>query len=328
MARVVVVGGGPSGCAFAIMAARCGHDVVMYDDGRRLRSWPGESLPSGGGELAASVFGAAILDGHLRAYGTAAAWGSSDVVVHDFMGHWAGHGWILDRARFDRAAREAAAEAGVKIVAEHVGDMPEDADWVVDASGRAGAIVSRHDSVRVMCDDQVALIGVVADGGGEHVTTVETVRDGWWYTTPLPSGRRVVALVTDADLIGAERQATWAASLAETMHIRPLAGDVSAVNVGAYPSGTAYRERIAGEGWLAVGDAAVCFDPLSSQGLVTGIVMAARAATMLDGDLSTWQDDYRAVLDEHLGLRDEYLSAETRWPDSVFWSRRVRQQDP
>ena len=112
------------------------------------------------------------------------------------------------------------------------------------------------------------------------------------------------------------------------MHIRPLARDVSAVNVGAYPSGTAYRERIAGEGWLAVGDAAVCFDPLSSQGLVTGIVMAARAATMLDSGLGEWAADYRAVLDEHLGLRDEYLSAETRWPDSVFWSRRVRQQDP
>ena len=323
MARVVVVGGGPSGCAFAITAARCGHDVVLYDDGRRLRSWPGESLPSGGGELAASVFGASILDGHLRAYGTAAAWGSSELVAHDYMGHWAGHGWILDRARFDAAAREATAEAGVKVVAERVSYMPQDADWVVDASGRAGAMVSRHDSVRVTCDDQVALIGVVADVGGEHITTVETVREGWWYTTPLPHERRVVALVTDADLVGADRHATWCGALAGTTHIAELAGDVSTAEVGAYPSGTAYRDRIVGDGWLAVGDAAVCFDPLSSQGLVTGIVMAARAATMLDGGLGEWAADYRAVLDEHLAVRDEYLHAETRWPESPFWARRT-----
>lgn len=322
MARVVVVGGGPSGCAFAITAARCGHDVVLYDDGRRLRSWPGESLPSGGGELAASVFGASILDGHLRAYGTAAAWGSSELVAHDYMGHWAGHGWILDRARFDAAAREATAEAGVKVVAERVSYMPQDADWVVDASGRAGAMVSRHDSVRVTCDDQVALIGVVGDVGGKHITTVETVREGWWYTTPLPHERRVVALVTDADLVGADRHATWCGALAGTTHIAELAGDVSTAEVGAYPSGTAYRDRIVGDGWLAVGDAAVCFDPLSSQGLVTGIVMAARAATMLDGGLGEWAADYRAVLDEHLAVRAEYLRAEERWSDAPFWARR------
>lgn len=323
MAHVVVVGGGPAGSAFAITAARCGHDVVLYDDGRRLRSWPGESLPSGGGELAASVFGAAILDGHRRAYGTAAAWGSSELVTHDYMGHWAGNGWILDRARFDESARDLAAESGVTVVSERVTTVPDDADWVVDASGRAGALLSRLGVPRMACDDQVALIGIVADGGGEHVTTVETVREGWWYTTPLPDGRRVVALVTDSDLVGADRLATWMASLAETTYIRPLAGDVSTVDVGAYPSGTAYRERMVGDGWLAVGDAAVCFDPLSSQGLVTGIVMAARAATMLGGDLDAWEADYREVLDEHLAVRDEYLRAETRWPDPAFWARRL-----
>lgn len=323
MAHVVVVGGGPAGSAFAITAARCGHDVVLYDDGRRLRSWPGESLPAGGGELAASVFGAAILDGHLRAYGTAAAWGSSELVTHDYMGHWAGNGWILDRARFDELARDLAAESGVTVVSERVTSMPEGADWVVDASGRAGALLSRLGISRIARDDQVAVIGVVADGGGEHVTTVETVREGWWYTTPLPDGRRVVALVTDSDLVGADRLATWMASLAETTYIRPLAGDVSTVDVGAYPSGTAYRERMVGDGWLAVGDAAVCFDPLSSQGLITGIVMAARAATMLGGDLDAWEADYRVVTDEHLAVRDEYLRAETRWPDSPFWARRL-----
>ena len=327
MAAVAVVGGGPAGCAFAVTAARCGHDVVLYDEGRRLRTWPGESLPSGGGELLASVFGADILDGHQRSYGTAAAWGSSELQTHDFMTHWAGHGWILDRVIFDRQTRDAAATVGVKVVHERVVERPTDVDWVIDASGRAGVVVSRLHVPRVTCDEQVALVAVVVDRGGPKVTTVESVPIGWWYTTPLTGSRRVIALVTDSDLVDVDREAMWRSRLAQTRYVRELAGDIDVVDVGAYPSGTAYRRQMTGDGWLAVGDAAACFDPLSSQGLVTGIVMAARAATMLDGDLAGWSREYETVIAEHLAVRDEYLRAETRWPDEPFWARRLSPPD-
>ena len=71
MTTIAVVGGGPAGCALAVTAARCGHDVVIYDEARRLKSWPGESLPAGAGELVASVFGSDVLAGHAKAFGTA-----------------------------------------------------------------------------------------------------------------------------------------------------------------------------------------------------------------------------------------------------------------
>ncbi|MFM8772763.1 MAG: FAD-dependent oxidoreductase [Actinomycetota bacterium] len=327
MAAVAVVGGGPAGCAFAVTAARCGHEVVLYDEGRRLRTWPGESLPSGGGELVASVLGVEILDGHQRAYGTAAAWGSSELQTHDFMTHWAGHGWILDRDRFDASARDVAATTGVKVVHERITELPRDVEWVVDASGRAGTMVSRLDVPRIVCDSQIALVAVVPDIGGEKVTTVESAPSGWWYTTPLADDRRVVALVTDSDLVDGDRASAWRSGLADTTYIRVLAGDVRSADVGAFPSGTAYRGEMIGDGWLTVGDAAACFDPLSSQGLVTGIAMAARAATMLEGDLVGWSRDYDAVIAEHLAVRDEYLRAETRWPHEPFWARRLSPPD-
>ena len=37
-------------------------------------------------------------------------------------------------------------------------------------------------------------------GRGSGLTVVEAVEDGWWYTAPLPDGRRVLAFFTDADL--------------------------------------------------------------------------------------------------------------------------------
>ena len=339
MADVIVVGGGPAGCAFAVTAVRCGHRVTLLDEGRRLRTWPGEALPAGGGELVASIFGADVLDGHAPAYGTSAAWGSAEVVDHSFMAHWAGHGWHLDRSAFDESLRDVARGVGVTVVTERVHAVDGEAgtwrlndrwsgQWLVDASGRAGAIVSRLGAPRVRVDEQVALVGVVPDQGGERVTTVEAVNDGWWYTAPLPGERRVAAYVTDVDLAPADRSAGWARLLPQTLHVRDLVGSVVHVDVSAYPADTSYREQIVGPGWLAVGDAAVAFDPLSSQGLVTGMVMAARAGAMLADGLDGWAADYRQVLDEHIALRAEFARAEHRWPESAFWRRRHQDLSP
>ena len=324
MPDVVVVGGGPAGCSFAITAARRGRDVVLLDDARRLRSWPGETLPAGGAELVASVFGAGALDEtvHSPAYGTAAAWGGDELVAHDYMSHWSGGGWHLDREAFDADLRRAVSGAGVEVVLDrYPSDVTRGATWVVDATGRAGAVVGRLGISRVRVDAQVALVAVVSDAGGERVTTVESVPQGWWYTSPLPGGRRVAALVTDVDLVGTVREETWRSALDATAHIRKLVASREA-QVSAYPADTGYRDRLMGEGWVAVGDAAVSFDPLSSQGLLTGIVMAARAAAMLEGDLQAWSADYRAVLAEHENIRREFFASETRWPDAPFWQRR------
>lgn len=332
--RIVVVGGGPAGCAYAVTAARDGHEVTLLDDGRRPATWPGEALPAGGGELVEAVFGPGALDGHTPAYGTAAAWGSDELVAHDFMAHWAGRGFHLDRQALDAALKDRARESGVDVVTERLSSLSGGpGEWVVnahrrsqcvvDASGRTGAVVGRLGVTSVRLDDQVALIGVVRDAGGERVTTVEAVPEGWWYSAPLPGERRVAALVTDADLVGAKRRQTWEESLAATHHIAALVATPSGVDVSAYPAGAAYREQLQGEGWVAVGDAAVSVDPLSSQGLITGVVMAAHAARLVGTDLADWEANYRAVLAEHEETRGWLYAVETRWPNADFWSRRA-----
>lgn len=335
MAHIIVAGGGPSGCAFAVAARALGHEVVVLHDGRRLRSWPGESLPAGGGELVASVFGADVLLGHAPAFGTVAAWGSPELVSHDYMTHWSGRGWHLDRERFDAQLREAATAHGCEVVPERLTSlqrMPGGwrvnerwvGDWVVDATGRAGALAARLGITRIVHDEQIALLAVLADLGGERVTTVESVRYGWWYSTPLAGQRRVVALITDPDLLETDRHDTWRSGLKDTEHMQSFVSGDPPVAVHAYPAGTSRRASIVGDGWLAVGDAAVSFDPLSSQGLITGIVMGARAASALATGLDVWAAEYDALLDEHLRARADLYRAEQRWPDASFWCRRRR----
>jgi flavin-dependent dehydrogenase len=92
----------------------------------------------------------------------------------------------------------------------------------------------------------------------------------------------------------------------------------------------AHLDRPAGAGWIATGDAAVSFDPLSSQGIVTALLMGreagfALAAMLGEGDpelLVRYGAEYARLLEDHLRLRAAYYGQERRWPDAPFWARR------
>ena len=88
-------------------------------------------------------------------------------------------------------------------------------------------------------------------------------------------------------------------------------------------------DRISGSGWVAVGDAAMAFDPLSSQGLKHALESGIRAGEavndLLAGAAETMRGyDARAstLFDDYLRLRARYYGREQRWPRSVFWRRR------
>src|SRR5258706_8390789 len=86
-----------------------------------------------------------------------------------------------------------------------------------------------------------------------------------------------------------------------------------------------------GDGWLAIGDAAISFDPLSSQGLLnalfTGLAAAESAETHLKGDLhslSSYSQIIRGIGDSYQRQLAYYYASETRWPEAPFWQRRHR----
>src|SRR5262249_13079182 len=158
--------------------------------------------------------------------------------------------------------------------------------------------------------------------------------EGWWYTARTPGGR-TVAWLTDADLLRGHpwRTAAWFRSRAEaTGHVRPLLAG-HGYRLGEAPrctsAGSGRLEPCGGPGWLAAGDAALAFDPLSSQGLLhalAGGTHAARAvADALGGDGAALQR-YSAVLGEvwaaYAANRLDYYRMERRWAEAPFWSRR------
>lgn len=343
---VLVAGAGPAGCATAIRATQGGLSTVLLDKARPVRTWAGESLPPGMGKLMRSVLGAEILsDAHHRpAIGTRSVWGSTELVETDFLTNPLGNGWLLDRAHFDEAAKRAAVSAGVAIApVHHIGPLSREASawhldvgggtrlsarFLVDATGRSGALLRRLKVGRISSDRQIAILALCPDDGDAYCgTTVEAVREGWWYTTPLPDGRRVLAYLTDEDL-WRHGERNWRALLGQTSHVGRCAGrNAMSATPRAYPAGTAHAARLAGNGWIATGDAAATFDPLSSQGLASAVLMGARAGDALANlerkmAIEAWVEAYSMLVAEHADLRCHYARLETRWPDSDFWRRR------
>ena len=353
---VAVVGGGPGGCAAALTlrAHAPGLRVALVEASDYAAPRVGETLPPPAGALLRhlGVWDAFRAQGHRPAHGTAAAWGDARPAENDFLLQVHSVGWHLDRAAFDAMLCARAEARGARVLrgtrvagAERTGEgwrlrLAEGgtlaARFVVDATGGAALFARRHGGARVRAADRLA--GFCRffreTRGTDPRTLVEAFADGWWYTAALPDGLRIAACMTDTDLargMGLETEAGWRAALAE-------APAVAEVLAGAEPHGEpvvrAARSRrlepAAGDGWLAVGDAASTFDPLSSQGVLKALRSGVYGAYAV-GDLLGKGDDagmrrYRLFVQRefagYLRSRARYYAQEARWPEREFWRRR------
>jgi flavin-dependent dehydrogenase len=163
---------------------------------------------------------------------------------------------------------------------------------------------------------------------------VEAFQHGWWYTAGLPDAKRIVACVTDADLVqrlGLGQIDEWERTLASVPSVASRLQECKPGGALVIRSSASRRlEPAAGENWLAVGDSASRFDPLSSQGILKamrgGIFASYAIGSRLlrddDSDLRRYRRYVSEEFRSYCEVRTKYYREEQRWPTSEFWLRR------
>ena len=362
---VVIVGGGTAGCATAIaLAARGVKDVTVVDMLPEPAWRIGEAIPPAARPVLErlGLWDEFTAQGHLPSAGSCASWGKAELGYNDFVLAGQGKGWHLDRAAFDTMLAAKVCAGGGRIMrglrlreAERGGDKNyvltfEECDgarsqivanFLVDATGIAAGAARRLRVVRNQIDC-IAVVSAIfnlnAPATVPSQALLEACEYGWWYAARIPGARMIAALAVEPsrhrDYSG---HADFLAALRATRHVaqwfergKAALGENLKPETALAPS--AILSNVAGPRWLAVGDAASAYDPISAQGILKALCDSEAAAEAISAFLATddktpllaYQDAVFARFRDYLRLRRHFYELESRWPRAPFWQSRLR----
>ena len=367
---LIVVGGGPAGTTVAACAARGGLRGLLLEADTHPRVHVGESLLPGIMPILERMGALAEVEaaGFTPKTGTTHwQWGATprwDLWFHDTDAY--DHAYLVERARFDELLFAAAGRAGAVCHMQAavrapvwegercVGvrwrrrgaerDQEDRARWVVDASGQA-AVIARQLGLR----DGIAGLQHMAswahfEAAGrlpaprEHQALFVAERDHWLWLFPLSPTRASVGVVR-LDPSGPEDDAARADRFeAAVRGSEPFAAVLGSQARRVTPVRTqrdwSYRmSRVAGPGWLLVGDAAGFIDPVLSTGVflamhagfhVAELLLAERRGERRADEVATGYQRHHAELFGDLLRMVRFYYQQNLSRDDYFWeSKRI-----
>ncbi|HET7876101.1 MAG TPA: NAD(P)/FAD-dependent oxidoreductase [Methylomirabilota bacterium] len=341
---VAVIGGGPGGSSTATALARRGHRVLLLERDRFPRFHIGESQLPWSNEVfhALGVQEAIAQAGFVQKWG--ASFRAFDGVTEQYADFAAAvetptpQTIQVPRAKFDEILLRHSAGCGVTVLEEHRAlEATFEADGaalrfagpdgaertvrvsaVVDASGRAGFLaktLGRHEVDPLLRNIAVhAQYENVPRSEGRRAGDIRmfTRPDmGWIWFIPLSEATMSVGAVIPQAVHRRESKPTPEDSLehylAETPAAALLLQRSRRVSPARFDADYSYLgTRMAGDRWVAVGDAAAFLDPIFSTGVLLAMQAGLEAAEAIHAGLRAGDLGARRFTEYEKGVRRRY----------------------
>ena len=352
--KIAIIGGGPAGLFTAIMLGEMKHEVVVLEAGTYSEQCAGEHV---GAEALTfmrnlNVPDHVIENNSIVCKGISGAWGQDEILQRSSIFNPYGEGIILSRPQFDQEIAtycrglNISVETNCRVIRLKETDSSWEietntesliADFVVDASGRNSKFSKAFGTSNIVYDDLIGITKVLKPKQEkllkESQLLIESTPNGWWYSVELGSGELVLTFMTSAKLLSKSDQNLemfWQNQINESKHsCDNIADYVVPIKTFTQSAKTQILKNIVGKRWLAVGDAAMSYDPLSSAGILKGIRMGVSAASAINewasgntDELNRYEEKCHEIFDEYLITKEAYYALEKRFNDCPFWYNR------
>ncbi len=346
---IIVLGGGPAGCAVARGLSELGFSVAIISQSRAASVWEGLSRRTL--ELLRDLGFAQTLAGLGPEVSREANWNGLTSSLNTE--------WVVERKRFDAALRNEANALGVAVInglVRHTGW--NGASWtvaaqsrevkkqefyckfIIDARGRR-APTAQKGSVRGPATTALRAYWQHTGTVGA-MTGVASFSDGWaWYAAG-HGGRATLQLIVSGEQGSVPGSRVLGSHYDRVVRNLPeagrwLAGATRYGTVSAHSAGARLVASVIDERQARVGDAAMTIDPLSGHGIYEALTAVSvltpvintmlRKPARLSQAIMFYRERMQGRFMQVCRTGRDFYAQEQRWPGSGFWEARHQWPD-
>lgn len=353
---VIIAGAGPAGLAAALTFSALGISYCLIDANKSVNYKAGDALPPNSKPLLKQLGLLDLLqdEAHIPYYGNQSIWGSNQIHKEEFISNLHGHGYLIDRMKFENQLRSLIRKKqdsffeGFKIkqiecdknvaleVQSHSEKINITASYLIDATGRKASVFRQLGIQKKEFDQQMAI------SFWHQLKTpiprqiwIEATKNGWWYLSPTSTSKVNCMFFTLKEIIPSKKDLAHflAKEIDQTVQfknlIKPSIQELKSHKI--MPCGSSYLEKPYYKKCLAIGDAAFSFDPISSYGITSAMATGFYGAQAVASHLANEKEAFMAyhyIIENsskvYLKNLAHQYQAEQRWSSSYFWKNRLK----
>lgn len=353
--EVIIIGNSIAGVTLAVLLQRKGISfTLLHRKGEKLPFALGETLPPSAMPLLQKLKLLSVFEenAYRRTYGYHSMWGSSRVTdINFYHQNPFKNGLKINKHQTLEAMRDlirddmVAYTKGFEIIHEAHGNTVilaknDDVKLVqgkilIDATGRNRAVLQKLHVESETHDELVAVschLPKIKHPKLTHEVYVESFKEGWGIVSALNETKNICTIYTHKGheiLAKLKDISQWKSILSETVYFKDFLEETTKAKLKGGNANSSVATQISGSNWLALGDAAMSFDPLSSHGITNAIFTSAKAVEAIEKKLREADPDVFAeygetmqkIFQQYVASKNNLYRQETRWKDSEFWKR-------